>query len=78
MIREEGAFLFGISFSGPFTFFRIETEQVCEYKQKLLCTTLSCGETIKWKWTLVSHVRFFATPWTAQSMEFSRSEYWGG
>ena len=25
-----------------------------------------------------SHVRLFVTPWTIQSMEFSRSEYWSG
>ena len=24
------------------------------------------------------HVRLFVTPWTIQSMEFSRPEYWGG
>ena len=24
----------------------------------------------------VSHVELFATPWTIQSMEFSRPEYW--
>ena len=29
-------------------------------------------------WKLLSHVRFFETPWTIQSMEFSRSEYWSG
>ena len=34
---------------------------------------------IRWllTWSL-SHVRLFATPWTIQSMEFSRSEYWVG
>ena len=26
----------------------------------------------------VSHVQLFATPWTIQSMEFSRPEYWNG
>ena len=26
----------------------------------------------------LSHVQFFATPWTVQSMEFSRPEYWNG
>ena len=25
-----------------------------------------------------SHVQFFETPWTIQSMEFSRPEYWSG
>jgi len=26
----------------------------------------------------LSHVWLFVTPWTIQSMEFSRLEYWGG
>ena len=30
----------------------------------------------KWKWKLLSCVWLFATPWTIQSMEFSRPEYW--
>ena len=29
-----------------------------------------------WKWKWLSHVQLFATPWTIQSMEFSRLEYW--
>ena len=32
----------------------------------------------KWKWKLLSHVLLFAVPWTVQSMEFSRPEYWSG
>ena len=35
-----------------------------------------CSCEVKWK--LFSHVRLFATPWTMQSMEFSRPEYWNG
>ena len=31
-----------------------------------------------WKWKSLSCVRLFATPWTIQSMEFSRPEYWSG
>ena len=31
---------------------------------------------LAWKWRLLSHVLLFATPWTIQSMEFSRPEYW--
>ena len=27
---------------------------------------------------LLSHVQLFVTPWTIQSMEFSRPEYWSG
>ena len=33
---------------------------------------------VKWKWKLLSCVRLFATPWTIQSMEFSRPAYWSG
>ena len=28
--------------------------------------------------TVLSHVQLFVTPWTIQSMEFSRPEYWSG
>ena len=43
----------------------------------------SCPENVfvkhlKWKWKSLSHVRLFVTPWTVQSMEFSRPEYWCG
>ena len=31
-----------------------------------------------WKWKLLSHVQLFATPWTIESMEFSRPEYRSG
>ena len=30
------------------------------------------------KWKSISHVWLFATPWSIQSMEFSRPEYWSG
>ena len=30
------------------------------------------------KWKLLSPVRLYATPWTTQSREFSRPEYWSG
>ena len=36
------------------------------------------GEWSEVKWKLLSHVQLFATPWTIQSMEFSRPEYWRG
>ena len=29
-------------------------------------------------WKSLSRVRLFMTPWTIQSMEFSRPEYWSG
>ena len=34
--------------------------------------------TVKWKWQSLSRARFFVTPRTTQSMEFSRPEYWSG
>ena len=32
----------------------------------------------KWNWKSLTRVRLFATPWTIQSVEFSRPEYWTG
>ena len=31
-----------------------------------------------WKWNSLSHIQLFANPWTIQSTEFSRPEYWSG
>ena len=33
---------------------------------------------VKLKWKLLSRVWLFVTPWTTQSVEFSRPEYWSG
>ena len=33
---------------------------------------------VKMKVNSLSHVQLFATPWTIQSLEFSRPEYWKG
>ena len=38
----------------------------------------SSGASVKKKWKSLSRVRLFATPWTIQSMEFSRPGYWSG
>ena len=32
----------------------------------------------KWKWNSLSRVQLFATPWTTESMEFSKPEYCSG
>ena len=32
----------------------------------------------KWEWKSLSHVQLFVTPWTTQSVEFSRPDYWSG
>ena len=36
---------------------------------------LTCRVSEKWKWKLLSRVWLFLTPWTIQSMEFSRPGY---
>ena len=33
---------------------------------------------VKIQWKLFSHVWLFVTPWTTQSMEFSRPDHWSG
>ena len=38
----------------------------------------SLGLSYTERWTLLSHVWLFATPWTVQYMEFSSLEYWSG
>ena len=45
---------------------------------KLPLSSVWNGNINKRKCKLLSHVRLFATPWTIQSMEFSRPEYWSG
>ena len=40
-----------------------------------LTTTIISGN---WKWKSLSCVWLFVAPWTIQSMEFSRPEYWSG
>ena len=39
---------------------------------------LGCKEIGLWKWKSLSRVWLLATPWTLQSMEFSRPKYWSG
>ena len=36
------------------------------------------GPMVKVKVTQSCLIRFFVTPWTIQSLEFSRPEYWSG
>ena len=43
-------------------------------KMDSLCLHLAIQLKVKWK--LLSHVQLSETPWTIQSMEFSRPEYW--
>ena len=62
-------------------------EQERQKKHRDLCSWISiCSRpTIfhfispwKWKWKSLSRVWLFVTPWTIQSMEVSRPEYWSG
>ena len=46
-----------------------------ETKAYVLLESLD-GKRIEWK--LLDHVWLFVTPWSIQSMEFSRPEYWSG
>ena len=42
------------------------------------CMTTSQQIKSTWKWKALSQVQLFVTPWTIQSIEFSRPEYWNG
>ena len=44
----------------------------------LFCKVRRHNQDAHWKWKSVSRARLFVTPWTIQSMEFSRPEYWSG
>ena len=46
------------------------------FSKDTLMIPLSTWSEVKWK--LLGHVQLFAIPWTIQSMEFSRPEYWSG
>ena len=54
----------------------------CEHtlsRRSQIYAHLSC--LVTWsevKWKSLSLVQLFATPWTIQSLEFSRQEYWSG
>ena len=42
----------------------------------MFCTQPGVWTKITWKWKWLSHAWLFVTPWTIQSVEFSRPEYW--
>ena len=46
--------------------------------QLLLTKLFNFNPSVLAKWKLLSPVRFFVTPCTIKSMEFSRPEYWSG
>ena len=51
--------------------------QKCKSDMFLLFSE-SSSSSLLWKWKVLSCVWLFAIPWTIQSMEFSRPEYWSG
>ena len=63
-----------------------ETEQASElgmlelsdWEFKTTIIDVLSAPVIEVKWKSLSSVRLFVTPWTIQSMEFSRPEYWSG
>ena len=72
-IRWSKYWSFSISPSNEYSvliFFRIDWFDIYDAK----------WSEVKWRseetWKLLTHAGFFATPWTIQSMEFSRPEYW--
>ena len=48
----------------------------CKYLIMILNIKTGINYFSQWKWKLFSHIS--ATPWTIQSVEFSRPEYWSG
>ena len=52
-----------------FGFVRMKWDYTCD----ILVTNLA-----EWNWKLLSCTWLFVTPWTVQSVEFSRPEYWSG
>ena len=40
------------------------------------CVFMLLWHSLEWKRKFLSHAQLFETPWTMQSMEFSRPEYW--
>ena len=53
----------------------IEESFLSHVRAPSLSATSNCQQPC-WKWKSLSRVWLFATPWTIQSVEFSRPEYW--
>ena len=56
---------------------RIATDSDCSHEIKMLAPWKKSYDKPE-KWKYLSLVQLFANPWTIQSMEFSRPEYWSG
>ena len=63
---------------------------LCESQNTYIMVTMNAQKPVRWtcrfwiyclsarKWKSLSRVQLFVTPWTIQSVEFSRLEYWSG
>ena len=49
--------------------------QVCPFQARVANFPVSFAVAFQVK---ASHVQLFVTPWTIQSLKFSRTEYWSG
>ena len=90
VVFQQGSFIF-VSLSDPHPLplsliFSHNTFQWSElYWHKIWSQYISWAAllwcTLPWvevRWKSLSRVQFFGTPWTRESMEFSRLEYWSG
>ena len=50
----------------------------CNFASVTVMLAFFYSDPYAWKWKSLSHVQYFVTPWTMQSMEYSRPEYWNG
>ena len=65
-----------ISFSKGSSHLRIELESPVLADISFTTEPLGKPRIKEWKWKSLSCVQLLVTPWTIQSMEFSRPEYW--
>ena len=61
-------------------FFMVQLSHLCMTTEKTIALSFPGSsdremEKVKWKWKSLSCVQLFMTPWTVQSMKFSRLEY---
>ena len=61
-----------------FRFFIFQLKSLNKRCWSMLHTEVSSSWKKEKKWKSLSCVWSFATPWTVQSMKFSRAEYWSG
>ena len=60
------------------SFYWVFTVTYRGFQQSTTSAFLAITVTVKVKWKSLSRVRLFETPWTIQSIELFRTEYWSG